>query len=60
MDDVISTGESLATLEQLVNSVGGNIVGKMTVLAEGDAAKRDDITYLNVLPVFNADGTIKE
>jgi hypothetical protein len=44
----------------LVNSVGGNIVGKMTVLAEGDAAKRDDITYLNVLPVFNADGTIKE
>ena len=60
VDDVISTGESLATLEQLVNSVGGNIVGKMTVLAEGDAAKRDDITYLNVLPVFNADGTIKE
>ena len=43
-----------------MNSVGGNIVGKMTVLAEGDAAKRDDITYLNVLPVFNADGTIKE
>ena len=60
VDDVISTGESLATLEQLVNSVGGNIVGKMTVLAEGDAAKRDDITYLNVLPVFNADGTIRE
>lgn len=60
VDDVISTGESLATLEQLVNSVGGNIVGKMAVLAEGDAAKRDDITYLNVLPVFNADGTIKE
>ena len=60
VDDVISTGESLATLEQLVNSVGGNIVGKMTVLAEGDAAKRDDITYLHVLPVFNADGTIKE
>ena len=55
VDDVISTGESLATLEQLVNSVGGNIVGKMTVLAEGDAAKRDDITYLNVLPVFNAE-----
>ncbi len=59
VDDVISTGESLATLEQLVESVKGNTVGKMTVLAEGDAADRDDIVFLSPLPLFNADGTVK-
>lgn len=56
IDDVISTGESLLALETLVKEVGGNIVGKMTVLAEGDAAKRDDITYLAPLPLFDKDG----
>ncbi len=56
VDDVISTGESLAALEKLTEAVGGNIVGKMTVLAEGDAAKRDDIKYLEVLPLFTPDG----
>ncbi len=60
VDDVISTGESLSTLEQLVESVKGNAVGKMAVLAEGDAAKRADITFLSPLPLFNPDGTIKE
>lgn len=60
VDDVISTGESLNALEQLVDAVGGNIVGKFTVLAEGEAADRADITYLERLPVFNADGTVKE
>ena len=57
VDDVISTGESLAALETLVETVGGDIVGKFTVLAEGEAADRDDITYLEYLPLFNADGT---
>ncbi len=52
VDDVISTGESLFALEQLVNSVGGEIVAKATVLAEGDAQSRDDIIYLEPLPVF--------
>jgi adenine phosphoribosyltransferase len=52
VDDVISTGESLAALEQLVHIAGGNIVGKATVLAEGDAAKRDDIIFLAPLPLF--------
>lgn len=60
VDDVISTGESLRSLENLVERAGGNIVGRLTVLAEGDALKRDDLTYLAPLPVFNADGTIKE
>ena len=59
VDDVISTGESLKSLETLVNQVGGNIVGRMTVLAEGQAAERDDIIYLEKLPVFHPDGTIK-
>ena len=35
VDDVISTGESLAALENLVEQAGGNIVGRMAVLAEG-------------------------
>lgn len=56
VDDVISTGESLAVLEQLVNQVGGNIVGKATVLAEGDAANRDDIIFLEKLPLFDKNG----
>ena len=60
VDDVVSTGESLRALEELVTKAGGNIVGKLCVLTEGDAAKRDDIKYLQVLPVFNADGTIIE
>ena len=56
VDDVISTGESLTALEKLVNAVGGNIVAKMTVLAEGEAADRDDIIFLEKLPLFNKDG----
>ena len=52
VDDVISTGESLNALEALVGKAGGNIVGKATVLAEGDAADRDDIIFLEPLPVF--------
>ncbi len=57
VDDVISTGESLTALETLVNEVGGEIVGKMAVLAEGDAAKREDIIFLEPLPLFHGDGT---
>ena len=60
VDDVISTGESLAAIETLVNKAGGNIVGRMAVLAEGDAQERKDILYLEKLPLFNPDGTIKE
>ena len=60
VDDVISTGESLKAMEELVHQAGGTVAGRMAVLAEGDAQKRDDIVYLNPLPVFNADGTVKE
>ena len=60
VDDVISTGESLMALELLVERSGGIIAGKMAVLAEGDAMDRDDLIYLEKLPLFNPDGTIKE
>jgi adenine phosphoribosyltransferase len=52
VDDVISTGESLSALEQLVESAGGTIAGRMAILAEGDAAKREDIIYLEELPLI--------
>ncbi len=52
VDDVVSTGESMAALEQLVNKAGGNIVGKAAVLAEGDAINRKDLIVLAPLPVF--------
>ena len=58
VDDVISTGESLKALEALVEKAGGNICGRMAILAEGDAIDRDDIIYLEPLPLFNADGTV--
>ena len=56
VDDVISTGESLAALEELVEKAGGIVAGKMAVLAEGDAINRKDITVLAPLPLFNANG----
>ena len=56
VDDVISTGGSLHSLENLVEQAGGEIVGKMAILAEGDAIDRDDIIYLEPLPLFNKDG----
>ena len=56
VDDVISTGESLRAIEALVEHAGGEIVGKMAILAEGDAKDREDIKYLQVLPLFDAEG----
>lgn len=60
LDDVISTGESLRAMEVLVEKAGGIVAGRMAILAEGDAQKRDDIITLGHLPLFNADGSIKE
>lgn len=56
VDDVISTGESLRAVEQLVVQAGGVVVGRMAVLAEGDASKRKDIIYLEPLPLFDHNG----
>lgn len=56
VDDVISTGESLHALEVLVKEAGGEIAGKMAILAEGDAVDRDDILYVQKLPLFDRNG----
>lgn len=55
VDDVISTGESLLAIERLVEKAGGDIVARAAILAEGDAAKRDDILFLEPLPLFPLD-----
>ena len=52
VDDVVSTGESLEALHKLIGHTGGTIVGQAAVLAEGDAAKRDDLIFLEELPLF--------
>ena len=58
VDDVISTGESLRAIEALVEKAGGIVCGKMTVLAEGDAQDREDLIYLEKLPLFDSDGKV--
>ncbi len=54
VDDVVSTGESLTAIETLVNKAGGHVVGRACVLAEGNAAYRADIIFLETLPVFSS------
>ena len=56
VDDVVSLGESMHALEQLVEAAGGIVCGRATILAEGDAANRDDLVYLERLPLFTKDG----
>ena len=60
VDDVISTGESVKAVEKLVQESGGIVAGRMAILAEGDANKRDDIIYLEHLPLFDKNGNIIE
>ena len=56
VDDVISTGESLKAIEALVEKAGGEICGRMCILAKGDAIARKDIVYLEKLPLFTSEG----
>ncbi|MCR5450967.1 MAG: adenine phosphoribosyltransferase [Solobacterium sp.] len=62
VDDVISTGQSVEALERLALQAGGTVIHKAAILAEGEAAARDDLTYLQVLPLFekNTDGNYRE
>ena len=53
LDDVVSTGDSLAALEKLVTEAKGNVVARACILAEGKAAERDDIIFLQKLPLFH-------
>ncbi len=59
VDDVISTGESMAALEKLVEKAGGTVCGRAAILAEGDSGRREDIIYLEQLPLFYPDGKPK-
>lgn len=52
IDDVISTGQSIRGLEKLVEQAGGQVAARAAILAEGNAANRDDIIYLEKLPLF--------
>lgn len=52
LDDVISTGESLRACEELLKKFDTEVVAKVAILAEGDAAKRDDIVFLDELPLI--------
>lgn len=52
VDDVISTGESLTAVRKLVEAAGAIEAASCSVLAEGDAADRDDIIFLEKLPLF--------
>ncbi len=52
IDDVISTGESISAIEELVKAAGGEVVAKAAILAEGSAAERSDIIFLEELPLF--------
>ena len=52
VDDVISTGESLSAVRELVKEAGGTEAAACAFLAEGDAADRGDILFLEKLPLF--------
>lgn len=52
VDDVVSTGSSLLAIEDILNKTDANVVGKAFVFAEGDAAERDDIVYVDKLPLL--------
>lgn len=59
VDDVISTGGSLRAMEALVEIAGGTVAGKVAAIAEGDASVRTDIKFIDLLPLFDADGNPK-
>ena len=52
VDDVISTGNSVDAMAALVQQAGARVVRTAAILAEGDATRRDNIIYLNTLPLF--------
>ncbi len=56
VDDVVSLGDSLRALEEMVIAAGGIVCGRATILAEGKAADRRDLVYLEKLPLFDKQG----
>ncbi|GAA3608760.1 phosphoribosyltransferase family protein [Secundilactobacillus similis] len=58
VDDVISSGGSVETAKQLVVSAGATVIRQLAILAEGEAAEREDIDYLQQLPLFKGNNVI--
>ena len=56
VDDVISTGNSVEAMRSLVEHAGASVIKIAAILAEGNAAQRDNIIYLNTLPIFTKAG----
>ncbi len=54
VDDVVSTGSTLAGLRDLMAKAGGKVVAEAAVFTEGDPAKWKDIIALGNLPVFTS------
>ncbi|WP_093004798.1 phosphoribosyltransferase family protein [Thermus arciformis] len=50
VDDVVSTGSTLAGLRELIESVGGEVVAVLAVFTEG--TPRQDVVALGHLPLF--------
>lgn len=50
VDDIVSTGETLQAMGELVRLAGGTVVAKAALLLEGD--DRPDVYHLGILPVF--------
>ncbi len=56
VDDVVSTGCSLASIEKLLSKVDCEVVGKIAALLEDGGYDGRDLTYLGRLPVFKTGG----
>jgi len=54
IDDIVSTGETLEAMAQLVTQAGGTVVARAAILLEGD--ERPDVQHLGILPIFKAAG----
>lgn len=52
IDDIVSTGETLDAMADLVNQAGGKVVTRAALLLEGD--DRADVVHLGILPIFKS------
>lgn len=55
VDDVVSTGGSLLSLEKLLAKTGSTVVAKAAVLLEAGGYAGEDLIYLDRLPVFRTE-----